>query len=138
MRKTSRIWRAPARGLPRVRMARLLAVVLAVVTAVVLAVVLAVVTAVVLAVSLAVVLAVFTVGVVFMVWLVSELSGIGVEAEGCTCSIFTDDFEAVRLTTMRTLENKSVRDMVPTGLSSSFTAFRITALTESFTGTVTV
>jgi hypothetical protein len=84
MRKTSRIWRAPARGLPRVRMARLLAVVLAVVTAVVLAVVLAVVTAVVLAVSLAVVLAVFTVGVVFMVWLVSELSGIGVEAEGCT------------------------------------------------------
>ena len=102
MRKTSRIWRAPARGLPRVRMARLLAVVLAVVTAVVLVVVLAVVTAVVLAVSLAVVLAVFTVGVVFMVWLVSELSGIGVEAEGCTCSIFTDDFKAVRLTTMRT------------------------------------
>lgn len=58
MRKTSRIWRAPARGLQRVRMARLLAVVVAVVMVVVLAVDTAVLLAVVTTVLLAVVTAV--------------------------------------------------------------------------------
>lgn len=94
MRKTSRIWRAPARGLPRVRMARLLAVVLAGVTDVVLAVV--------LAVFSAVVLAVFSAVVTVMVWLVSKLLGVGARVEVVTCSSFTDDSKAVLLTTMET------------------------------------
>lgn len=80
MRKTSRIWRAPARGLPRVRMARLLAVVLAGVTDVVLAVFMVVV----LAVFSAVVLAVFSAVVMVMVWLVSKLLGVEARVEVVT------------------------------------------------------
>lgn len=104
MRKTSRIWRAPARGLPKVWTAKLLAVVLAGETVVELAgvmdVVLAVFMAVVLVVFMAVVLAVFTavvivVVVVVMVWLVSKLSGGGVKVEDFTWSTFRDDPEAV-------------------------------------------
>lgn len=98
MRKTSRIWRAPARGLPRVRMARLLAVVLAGVTDVVLAVFMVVV----LAVFSAVVLAVFSAVVMVMVWLVSKLLGVEARVEVVTCSSFTDDSEAVLLSTMKT------------------------------------
>lgn len=103
MRKTSRIWRAPARGLPKVWTAKLLAVVLAGETVVELAGVMDVV----LAVFMAVVLAVFTavvivVVVVVMVWLVSKLSGGGVKVEDFTWSTFRDDPEAVRLTTMKT------------------------------------
>lgn len=120
MRKTSRIWRAPARGLPKVWTAKLLAVVLAGETVVVLAgetavelagvtaVVSAVFMAVVLAVFMAVVLAVFTavvvivVVVVIMVLLVSKLSGGGVKIEDFPWSTFREDSEAVRLTTMKT------------------------------------
>lgn len=120
MRKTSRIWRAPARGLQRVRMARLLAVVVAVVMVVVLAVVtavllavvtdvlLAVVTAVLLSevtsvllfVVTAVVLAVMLAVVMVVVW----LSGVEVEIGNFVDSSFTDDIIAVRLSnTMKTV-----------------------------------
>lgn len=118
MRKTSRIWRAPARGLPKVWPAKLLAVVLAGETVVVLAgetavelagvtaVVSAVFMAVVSAVFMAVVLAVFTavvvIVVVIMVWLVSKLSGGGVKIEDFPWSTFREDSEAVRLITMKT------------------------------------
>lgn len=74
MRKTSRMWRAPARGLPRALTARLLAVVLAIV--VVLAVL--IVFSVVMAGVLAGVLAVVTV----VVWLVPGILGVGVEGAG--------------------------------------------------------
>lgn len=108
MRKTSRIWRAPARGLQRVRMARLLAVVaavvmvvvLAVVTAVLLAVVKAVVlseiTSVLLFVAVAVVMAEVMAVVMDEVW----LSGVEAKLEDFGSS-FTDDTVAVRLTTMK-------------------------------------
>lgn len=109
MRKTSRIWRAPARGLQRVRMARLLAVVaavvmvvvLAVVTAVLLAVVKAVVlseiTSVLLFVAVAVVMAEVMAVVMDEVW----LSGVEAKLEDSFGSSFTDDTVAVRLTTMK-------------------------------------
>lgn len=113
MRKTSRIWRAPARGLQRVRMARLLAVVAAVVMVVVLAVVtavlLAVVTAVVLSevtsvllfVATAVVLAVVMAEVMAVVMDEVWLSGVEAKLEDSFDSSFTDDTVAVRLTTMK-------------------------------------
>lgn len=112
MRKTSRIWRAPARGLQRVRMARLLAVVaavvmvvvLAVVTAVLLAVVKAVVlseiTSVLLFVAAAVVLAVVMAEVMAVVMDEVWLSGVEAKLEDFGSS-FTDDTVAVRLTTMK-------------------------------------
>lgn len=109
MRKTSRIWRAPARGLQRVRMARLLAVVaavvmvvvLAVVTAVLLAVVKAVVlseiTSVLLFVAVAVVMAEVMAVVMDEVW----LSGVETKLEDSFGSSFTGNTVAVRLTTMK-------------------------------------
>lgn len=109
MRKTSRIWRAPARGLQRVRMARLLAVVaavvmvvvLAVVTAVLLAVVKAVVlseiTSVLLFVAVAVVMAEVMAVVMDEVW----LSGVEAKLEDSFGSSFTGNTVAVRLTTMK-------------------------------------
>lgn len=82
MRKTSRMWRAPARGLPRALTARLLAVVLAVVMAGVLAVVMAGVLSVVMVV----------------VWLVSEISGVGLKGvDVCGSPRFTDVTAAVPL-----------------------------------------
>lgn len=128
MRKTSRIWRAPARGLQRVRMARLLAVVVAVVMVVVLAVLTAVLLAVVMAVLLAVVtavllavvtavllsevtsvllfvvtavvVAVMLAGVMVVFW----FSGVEVEIGEFVDSSFTDNVIAVRLTkTMKTV-----------------------------------
>lgn len=105
MRKTSRIWRAPARGLQRVRMARLLAVVAAVVTAVLLAVVKAVVlseiTSVLLFVAAAVVLAVVMAEVMAVVMDEVWLSGVEAKLEDSFGSSFTDDTVAVRLTTMK-------------------------------------
>lgn len=113
MRKTSRIWRAPARGLQRVRMARLLAVVVAVVMVVVLAVdtavLLAVVTAVVLAVVTAVVLSevtsvlLFVATAVVLAVVMAEvwLSGVEAKLEDFFGSSFTDDTVAVRLMTMK-------------------------------------
>lgn len=90
MRKTSRMWRAPARGLPRALTARLLAVVLAIV--VVLAVL--IVFSVVMAGVLAGVLAVVTV----VVWLVPGILGVGVEGAGVAGhSSLTDDVIAVWL-----------------------------------------
>lgn len=105
MRKTSRIWRAPARGLQRVRMARLLAVVVAVVTAVLLAVVTAVVlsevTSVLLFVATAVVLAVVMAEVMAVVMAEVWLSGVEAKLEDSFGSSFTDDTVAVRLMTMK-------------------------------------
>lgn len=122
MRKTSRIWMAPARGLQRVRMARLLAVVVAVVMVVVLAVVtavlLAVVTAVLLAMVTDVLLAVVTdvllsevtsvvtvaVSAVMLavVMVVVWLSGVEVKIGNFVDSSFEDDTIAVRLTNTMT------------------------------------
>lgn len=105
MRKTSRIWRAPARGLQRVRMARLLAVVVAVVMVVVLAVdttvLLAVVTAVVLSEVTSVLLFVATAVVLAVVMAEVWLSGVEAKLEDFFGSSFTDDTVAVRLMTMK-------------------------------------
>lgn len=105
MRKTSRIWRAPARGLQRVRMARLLAVVVAVAMVVVLAVVTAVllseVTSVLLFVAEAVVLAVVMAEVMAVVMDEVWLSGVEAKLEDSFGSSFTDDTVAVRLMTMK-------------------------------------
>lgn len=105
MRKTSRIWRVPARGLQRVRMARLLAVVMGVVMVVVLAVVTAVllaeVTAVLLFVATAVVLAVVMAEVMAVVMAEVWLSGVEAKLEDSFGSSFTDDTVAVRLMTMK-------------------------------------
>lgn len=119
MRKTSRIWRAPARGLQRVQTARLLAVVVAVVLAVdtaellvvvttvllavVMVVVLSEVTSVLLFVATAVVLAVVLAVVVAEVW----LSGVEAKLDFFGSS-FTDDTAAVRLMTMKTVRLTSV------------------------------
>lgn len=123
MRKTSRIWRAPARGLQRVQTARLLAVVVAVVLAVDTAELLAVVTTVLLAVVMVVVLSEVTSVLLFvatavvlavvlavvMAVVVAEVWLSGVEAKlDFFGSSFTDDTAAVRLMTMKTVRLTSV------------------------------
>lgn len=113
-RKTSRMWRAPARGLPRALTARLLAVVLVIV--VVLAIVMVLAVLIVFSVVMAGVLAVVTI----VVWLVPGILGVGVKGAG-----------VARLSSV-------IDDVIAVWLAKTRKTCRLTSVTFSELGTVHV
>lgn len=143
-RKTSRMWRAPARGLPRALTARLLAVVLVIVVVLAIVVFLAIVVVLVIVVVLAV-LIVFSVVmagvlagvlavVTIVVWLVPGILGVGVKGAGVArLSSVTDDVIAVwlaktrktcRLTSVTVSELGTVHVATTTELLGGVTRYR--------------
>lgn len=125
-RKTSRMWRAPARGLPRALTARLLAVVLVIVVVLAIVVFLAIVVvlAIVMVLAVLIVFSVVMAGVLavvtIVVWLVPGILGVGVKGAG-----------VARLSSV-------IDDVIAVWLAKTRKTCRLTSVTFSELGTVHV